>query len=72
VEYNRPNVNFCNGDWYQVEVVITSVTVRLTVNNNNIEMMSSAFSRFVSADTSESFYIGGINSEYHTCTGVSL
>ena len=69
LEYNRPNANFCNGNWYQLEVMTTSVTVRLIVDGNQIEMTSSAFSSFVSANSSKSLYIGGINSE---CSCVSI
>jgi len=73
VEYNRLGVDFCDGNWYQVEVVKSGVTGRLIINGSDIEMSSSAFSRFTSVDSSEPLFIGGIPSKYtmavsHKCS----
>ena len=64
VEYNRLDVDFCDGDWYQVEVTKSAVTGHLIINGTDIEMSSSAFSSFTSIDSSEPLFIGGIPSEY--------
>lgn len=63
VEYNRVGVDFCDGNWYQVEVVKSGVTGHLIINDSEIEMSSSAFSMFTSVDSSEPLFIGGIPSE---------
>ena len=63
VEYSRQGVNFCDGNWYEVEVLKSGVTGHLIVNGTDVEMTSSAFSTFTSVDSAEPLFIGGIPSE---------
>ena len=63
VEYSRADVNFCDGNWYEVEVMKSGVTGHLILNGTDSEMTSSAFSRYTSIDSNGPLFIGGISSE---------
>lgn len=66
VEYNREGVNFCDGNWYEVEMLKSGVIGHLIVNGTDIEMTSSAFSTFTTVNSAEPLFIGGIPSELTT------
>ena len=63
VEYDRTDVNFCDGNWYEVEVMKSGAAGHLILNGTDFEMSSSAFSMFTSIDSTEPLFIGGISSE---------
>lgn len=63
MEYARPDVDFCDGNWYQVEMSKIGITGHLIVNGSDIEMSSSALTTFTSIDSTEPLYIGGIPSK---------
>lgn len=63
MEYNRADVNFCDGNWYEVEVTKSGPAGHLILNGTDSEMSSSAFSMFTSIDSTEPLFIGGISSE---------
>ena len=63
VEYGRAEVNFCDGNWYEVEVAKSGANGHLIINGTDSEMSSTGFSVFVSIDSTEPFFVGGIPSE---------
>ena len=63
MEYDRADVNFCDGNWYEVEVMKSGINAHLILNGTDSEMSSSAFSMFTSIDSTEPLFIGGISSE---------
>lgn len=66
VEYSRADVDFCDGNWYEVEVMKCNVTGHLIINGTDVEMSSADFSNLASVDSTEPLFIGGIPSELIT------